>query len=78
MGNLIDLAERLETWKTVYDDRINVAVSSRGRFRFVSNGKVTCLDMVDAVTLLSSLSKELEVQMGVMFEDEVAPVISLK
>lgn len=78
MGNLIDLAERLETWKTVYDGKINAAVSSRGRFRFISGGKVTCLDMVDSVALLSALSEELEVQMSVLFDDESAPVVAIK
>lgn len=78
MGSLIDLAERLETWKTVYDAQINVAVSSRGRFRILSNGKTTHLDMVDSVTLLSSLSEELEVQMGVLFEEEPAAIVKIK
>lgn len=78
MGKLIDLAERLETWKTVFDNQINVAVSSRGRFRICSGGQVTYLDIIDSVTLLSSLSKELDVQMGVLFEEEPATIVKIK
>ena len=77
MGKLIDLADRLETWKTVFDGPINAAVSSRGRFRITSCGKTTYLDMVDSVTLLSTLSEELEIQMGVLFEEQPAPVVKI-
>lgn len=77
MGKLIDLADRLETWKTVFDGSVNAAVSSRGRFRITSGGTTTYLNMVDSVTLLSSLSQELEAQMSVLFDEEPAPVVKI-
>lgn len=78
MGNLIDLADRLETWKTVYSGAVSAGVSSRGRFSFTIDGKTTYLDMVDSVALLSSLSEELDAQMSVLFADEPVPVVKLK
>lgn len=79
MGNLIDLAERLETWNLAYfdDNGIQVHVSSRGRFKISVNGGVAYTNMVDSVNLLGKLSEELEKQMGVLFQEEPATVVKL-
>jgi hypothetical protein len=79
MSKVIDLAERLETWKSTYDNNgIQVSVSSRGRFRFCVGGQITFLDMVDSVDFLGRISEELERQMGVLFEEEPAEVVKIR
>ena len=79
MGNLIDLAERLETWTAVYDNNgIQASVSSRGRFKFNVSGRIVYTDLVDSVNLLGRLSEELDRQMGVLFEEPPAVVVNLK
>lgn len=79
MGNLIDLAERLETWNLAYcdDNGIQVHVSSRGRFKIRVNGGEAYTTMVDSVNFLGKLSEELEKQMGVLFQEEPATVVKI-
>ncbi len=79
MGNLIDLAERLETWNLAYydDNGIQVHVSSRGRFKIHVGGRTVYTDFVDSVNLLGRVSEELDKQMSVLFREEPATVVKI-
>jgi hypothetical protein len=61
MSNVVSLAEKLETWKPVYDvGGLRVCISSHGKFKIYSGDKITQLEFFDSVTFLKQLSEALE------------------
>jgi hypothetical protein len=70
MGKVISLRDRLEQWTTSYDaNGICVEVSTHGRTRIAAGDGFVTLDLVDGVDLLGRLSKSIEEQMSVLYEE---------
>jgi hypothetical protein len=70
-NNIISLSDRLETWKTSFEqESVSVNVSSNGRMMIQVEGRIAYLDTVSAVNLMSKVSEAYEKEFNVLFEDD--------
>jgi hypothetical protein len=70
-NNIISLSDRLETWKTPFEqESVSVNVSSNGRMMIQVEGRIAYLDTVSAVNLMSKVSEAYEKEFNVLFEDD--------
>jgi hypothetical protein len=70
MSNVVSLTERREIWQSIYaKEGLRVKVSSHGRFKLMSDDKITQLEFFDSVTFLKELSEALERVMCSMYND---------
>jgi hypothetical protein len=77
MNNVISLVDKTEFWRDAYlspDNDLHIKISNNGRLRFIPsegehNAHVVVLETVEAVKLLTNLSKQIEVAINELYID---------
>lgn len=70
MSNIVSLADRRETWQSIYSkDGLRVHISNHGRFKLMHGDEIMQLEFFDSVAFLKELSEALERTMCSMYDD---------